>query len=125
MPGPAWDRSLAGAVIVVDPGHNGGNAAHASEIAKAVDAGGFEKPCNTVGASTAAGYPEAAFTWDVALRTRALLEAAGATVILTRSDNEGWGPCVDQRGRAAAASGGGRPAVHPRGRGSTQAPDST
>lgn len=92
-------------MIVVDPGHNGGNAAHASEIAKAVDAGGFEKPCNTAGAATVSGYAEADFTWDVALRVRALLEAAGASVILTRSDNEGWGPCVDQRGRAAAASG--------------------
>ena len=52
-----------------------------------------------------AGYPEAAFAWDVAQRTRALLEAAGATVILTRSDNDGWGPCVDQRGRVAAEAG--------------------
>lgn len=97
--------ALAGAVIVVDPGHNGGNASHGRDIARAVDAGGFDKACNTAGAATAAGYSEAAFAWDVAVRVRALLEAAGATVILTRSDNEGVGPCIDQRGRTAAESG--------------------
>jgi N-acetylmuramoyl-L-alanine amidase len=100
-PGP----TLAGTVIVVDPGHNGGNATRAADIGRAVDAGGFEKPCNTVGAATAAGYSEADFTWDVALRVRTLLEAAGATVVLTRADNDGWGPCVDERGRTATNAG--------------------
>jgi N-acetylmuramoyl-L-alanine amidase len=99
------DRTLAGTVIVVDPGHNGGNAERVAEIGRGVDAGGFEKPCNTVGAATAAGYSEAAFTWDVAVRVRALLEAVGATVVLTRPDNDGWGPCVDERGRAAGKVG--------------------
>ena len=105
--------ALAGAVIVVDPGHNGGNASHGRDIARTVDAGGFEKACNTAGAATAAGYSEAAFAWDVAVRVRALLEAAGATVILTRSDNEGVGPCIDQRGRTAAGVRGLATAVAP------------
>jgi N-acetylmuramoyl-L-alanine amidase len=104
-PAPPAPDPLAGAVIVLDPGHNGVNAAHAREISQTVDAGGFRKECNTTGAATAGGYPEAAFTWDVAIRTRALLEAAGATVILTRPDNEGWGPCIDQRGRIASEAG--------------------
>jgi N-acetylmuramoyl-L-alanine amidase len=97
--------ALAGTVIVVDPGHNGGNAAHGRDIARTVDAGGFDKACNTTGTATRGGYSEAEFAWDVAVRTRALLENAGATVIFTRSDNEGWGPCIDQRGRLAAESG--------------------
>jgi N-acetylmuramoyl-L-alanine amidase len=107
-PAPAPEPApspLAGAVIVVDPGHNGANSAHTNEISRTVDAGGFSKACNTTGAATREGYTEAAFAWDVATRTRALLEGAGATVILTRTNNEGWGPCIDQRGRIAADSG--------------------
>ncbi|GAA1624376.1 N-acetylmuramoyl-L-alanine amidase [Georgenia ruanii] len=94
--------ALAGLHIVLDPGHNGGNAAAAAEMAQQVDAGrGSRKPCNTVGTSTAGGYPEHAFAWDVAQRARGLLEAAGAAVTLTRDDDAGIGPCVDVRGRSA------------------------
>src|SRR5690349_13443999 len=57
---------LAGRVVVLDPGHQLGNAAFPAEIDEPVDAGGFEKPCNTTGTSTDAGYPEATFTWEVA-----------------------------------------------------------
>jgi N-acetylmuramoyl-L-alanine amidase len=89
--------------VVLDPGHDGGNAAHAAEIGRPVDAGnGRTKPCNTVGASTTGGYPEHAFAWDVALRARALLAARGVTVVLTRPTDTGVGPCVDVRGRFGA-----------------------
>jgi N-acetylmuramoyl-L-alanine amidase len=89
---------------VIDPGHNGGNGRHVRQIARLVNAGGFKKLCNTVGAETRSGYLEAAFTWDVARRLAKLLQASGARVILTRSGNNGWGPCVDARGRVAARS---------------------
>ena len=46
---------LSGVVIALDPGHNGGNAAHASEIAEPVWIGTMWKPCNKVGTSTTAG----------------------------------------------------------------------
>jgi len=91
-------------VIVVDPGHNGANGSHASEINRPVDAGGFQKACNTTGTADG-GYAEAEFTWDVALRLKSTLEAAGAKVVLTRPDNAGWGPCVDQRGLTAQRNG--------------------
>src|SRR5262245_3900101 len=65
---------LTGVVIALDPGHNGGNAAHASEIAKPVFIGTMWKPCNKVGTSTTGGYPEHAFTFDVALRVKGSLE---------------------------------------------------
>ncbi|GAA3828517.1 N-acetylmuramoyl-L-alanine amidase [Nocardioides panacisoli] len=93
---------LAGKVVVIDPGHQLGNGAHPSEINRPVDAGGFDKPCNTTGTSTNDGYPEATFAWEVALRLREELEALGATVELTRNSNseDAWGPCVDARGRA-------------------------
>lgn len=88
-------------VVVLDPGHNGGNAAHPAEINRPVpDGRGGTKPCNTTGTATNAGYAEHAFTFDVARRTEKLLEAAGVRVVLTRSDDSGVGPCVDVRGTA-------------------------
>ena len=85
--------------VVLDPGHNGGNAAHPAEVnAPVPDGAGGTKPCNTTGTATNAGYPEHAFTWDVALRTRDLLTAAGVQVVLSRQDDAGVGPCVDARG---------------------------
>jgi N-acetylmuramoyl-L-alanine amidase len=88
----------AGKVVVLDPGHNGGNASHPTEINALVPAGrGQRKACNTTGTATDAGYPEHAFNWDVALRVRTELRAAGYTVVLTRPDDAGVGPCVDQR----------------------------
>lgn len=98
-------RPVAGKVIVVDPGHNGGNAAHPQVIGRPVDAYTRRKPCNTVGASTADGYPEHAFTWDVGSRLAALLTAAGANVVMTRSDDTGVGPCVTERAEIANRSG--------------------
>jgi len=88
---------LAGRTVVLDPGHNGMNWAHPEEINRQVDIGTGVKACNTTGTSTEDGYAEASFTWEVAQRTVPLLEALGATVLLTRSDNEGWGPCITER----------------------------
>jgi N-acetylmuramoyl-L-alanine amidase len=105
---PAKNGSLAGRVIVIDPGHNGGNGAHPATINKLVDAGfGLRKACNTTGTATNAGYSEAAFTFDVAKRLSAVLRARGAKVVMTRSTNSGAGPCINQRaaiGNAAHAS---------------------
>lgn len=90
-----------GAVVVLDPGHNGGNASRSSEINRQVpDGRGGTKPCNTTGTSTNAGYSEHAFTWDVAQRVRTALEQRGVRVVMTRSSDDGVGPCVDERGAA-------------------------
>jgi N-acetylmuramoyl-L-alanine amidase len=87
-----------GMVVVLDPGHNGGNASHPAEINKLVPAGrGQTKPCNTTGTATNTGYSEHAFNWDVAGRVRAKLAAAGYRVIMTRSNDSGVGPCVNVR----------------------------
>ncbi|HEY4421901.1 MAG TPA: N-acetylmuramoyl-L-alanine amidase, partial [Pseudonocardia sp.] len=87
--------------VVIDPGHQLGNHNFPAEINALVDAGGFEKHCNTTGTATNAGYPEATFNWHVALDVRRLLERQGARVVLTRHSNSesAWGPCVDARGR--------------------------
>jgi N-acetylmuramoyl-L-alanine amidase len=55
------------------------------------------KACDTAGAQTDAGYPEHAFTFNVAMRLARLLRAEGATVVLTRPNDHGVGPCVTQR----------------------------
>lgn len=68
------------------------------------DGRGGTKACNTDGASTDAGYPEHAFTFDVAGRVAQELTAAGVRVVLTRPDDNGIGPCVDERARAGEAA---------------------
>jgi N-acetylmuramoyl-L-alanine amidase len=94
-------------VIVLDPGHNGGNASHPAEINQLVDAVTGRKACDTVGAETASGYPEWMFNLDIVQRMAALLTADGGRVVLTRTDSSGWGPCITERAaignRAGAA----------------------
>jgi N-acetylmuramoyl-L-alanine amidase/putative cell wall-binding protein len=90
---------LAGLTIALDPGHNGGNASHPEEISHLIWTGTGWRACATVGTTTVDGYPEHAFNWDVALRVKARLESLGATVLLTRSSDDGVGPCADERGR--------------------------
>jgi N-acetylmuramoyl-L-alanine amidase len=100
-PNPPAQGSLAGKVIVIDPGHNGGNASHPEIINKPVDIITGKKPCNTTGTSTNDDYSEHAFTWDVSNRLAKILRAKGAKVILTRNNDTGVGPCVDERAKIA------------------------
>lgn len=86
---------------MLDPGHNRDNGAHTAEINRQVDAGGFTKQCNTTGTSTNDGVAEATINWELALLVRDELESLGATVVLTRDANAGWGPCIDQRAAIA------------------------
>jgi N-acetylmuramoyl-L-alanine amidase len=88
---------LQGKTIVIDPGHNGANWAHPAEINRLVDAGGFRKACDTTGTSTNDGYAEPAYNLDVAMRLARILRTAGARVVLTRTTNDGWGPCINER----------------------------
>ena len=90
-------RSLSGIVIVLDPGHNPGNAAQPTRMNQPVDAGGFLKACDTAGASTNSGYPESSFTLDVAQQAAADLRRMGATVLLTRDVTTPFGPCITER----------------------------
>jgi N-acetylmuramoyl-L-alanine amidase len=93
----ALSLPLAGKTVAIDPGHNGGNATHAREISRLVNAGTLWKPCDAVGSSTASGYSEAAYNLDVSLRLARILRARGARVVLTRRTNRGWGPCITER----------------------------
>jgi N-acetylmuramoyl-L-alanine amidase len=96
-PGSPQKSALADKVIVIDPGHNGGDAAHPEIVNKLVDVITGRKPCDAVGTATASGYTEHAFNWDVANRLKKLLRGAGAKVVLTRSSDKGVGPCITER----------------------------
>ncbi|WP_433368640.1 N-acetylmuramoyl-L-alanine amidase [Streptosporangium sp. CA-115845] len=95
----AAGKPLSGKVVAIDPGHNGQNYRHPAEINKKVNVLTQWKPCDTTGTATANGYSEAAFTWDVSQRLDKILKSRGAKVVLTRQDNDGWGPCITDRAK--------------------------
>lgn len=97
---------LKGLKVVLDPGHNGGNAAAWQQVgANVPDGRGGQKPCNTTGTATADGYTEHELNWKIANALKTKLEAEGATVFLTRDSDQGVGPCVDARGQFAQKVG--------------------
>jgi N-acetylmuramoyl-L-alanine amidase len=86
-------------IVGIDPGHNGRNYADPTYINHQVWDGRERKACDTTGAETNAGYPEPRFTWRVAQLLAADLRRHGATVVMTRHNNHGVGPCVNRRAR--------------------------
>ena len=97
----ASPSNIAGMVVFIDPGHNGSNDA---SITRQVPTGrGGTKDCQTSGTSTNSGYQEHTFTWDTALRVRAELNALGVRTAMSRGNDTGLGPCVDERANMANA----------------------
>ncbi len=97
-PPPSGNLSaVAGKIIAIDPGHNGMNWAHSAELSRMIWIGTQYRQCDTAGAAVPGGITETAFNLDVGLRLRSILVANGATVVMSRTDNSGWGPCIDQR----------------------------
>jgi N-acetylmuramoyl-L-alanine amidase len=90
---------LAGKVVGIDPGHNGRNYANPGYINASIWNGRAWETCDTTGTSTDAGYTEALFNFRVAEFLRADLIRDGARVVLTRTSNDGVGPCVNRRAR--------------------------
>ncbi|WP_336214597.1 N-acetylmuramoyl-L-alanine amidase [Nonomuraea sp. LPB2021202275-12-8] len=90
-------KPLSGKLVVVDPGHNGGNFRAPKAINRKVNVLTQWKACDTTGTATAGGYSEAAFTWDVSTRLVKILRSRGAQVKLTRQNNTGVGPCITER----------------------------
>jgi N-acetylmuramoyl-L-alanine amidase len=97
----AAHASIDGMSVFLDPGHNGANDASIND--QVPDGRGGTKECQTTGTSTADGYPEHSFNWDVATRVRAALEQMGVRVQMSRADDTSVGPCVDARAAAANA----------------------
>ena len=88
---------LAGKVVGIDPGHDGGNFSNPGLIDRQIWNGREEENCDTTGTATASGYTEARFNFSVASYLRADLIAEGARVVMTRHSNNGVGPCVTTR----------------------------
>ena len=88
---------LTGSVVGIDPGHNGRNWTDPGFINQLIWNGREEETCDTTGTQTDGGYTEAQFNFNVASFLAGDLRAAGATVVLTRSSNDGVGPCVTTR----------------------------
>jgi N-acetylmuramoyl-L-alanine amidase len=88
---------LAGRIVGIDPGHNGGNFSDPSYIDQQVWNGEEYEDCDTTGTQAADGFTEASFNFDVATDLQADLTALGATVVMTRDSNDGVGPCVTTR----------------------------
>lgn len=101
--GPTKSGALSGRIVVVDPGHNG---VHSRRInTRLVPAGnGRRKACNTSGTANAR-QSEHALVWAVATDLAAQLRAKGATVVLTRPNDRGVGPCVDERAEIGNRAG--------------------
>jgi N-acetylmuramoyl-L-alanine amidase len=88
---------LTGKVVGIDPGHNGRNYADPDYIGRPVWNGREWEDCDTTGTQTDGGYTEALFNFRVAGYLRADLVRDGARVVLTRTGNNGVGPCVNTR----------------------------
>jgi N-acetylmuramoyl-L-alanine amidase len=98
-PRAAATKSLAGKVIVIDPGHNVRNRLHPTEINRPVFYGipGRTKPCDTTGTATASGFTEARYNLEVGIHVVRILRDMGATVVMTHVDTRPWGPCITRR----------------------------
>jgi len=100
-PASAAPANIAGMIVFLDPGHNGAND---SSISRQVPTGrGGTKNCQESGTSTNDGYPEHTFTWETTLRIRQALTALGVRTAMSRGNDTGLGPCVDERAAMANA----------------------
>lgn len=98
-------QPLAGKVVGIDPGHNGGNFSDPSFINHPVWNGREREACDTTGTETDGGYTEARFNFNVAMYLRAYLIREGAKVVMTRRTNHGVGPCIDRRAQILDKAG--------------------
>jgi len=95
----AAPANIAGKIVFLDPGHNGANDA---SISRQVPTGrGGTKDCQASGTSTDDGFAEHTFAWDTTLRIRQKLTALGVRTAMSRGDDTGLGPCVDERAAMA------------------------
>ncbi|HZA11149.1 MAG TPA: Rv3717 family N-acetylmuramoyl-L-alanine amidase [Mycobacterium sp.] len=97
----AAPANIGGAIVFLDPGHNGANDA---SINRQVPNGrGGTKECQTSGSATNDGYPEHTFNWDVVLRIRTALDQLGVRTAMSRGNDNALAPCVDERAAMANA----------------------
>jgi N-acetylmuramoyl-L-alanine amidase len=91
-------------IVGIDPGHNGGNFDDPSYLGRLIWNGREWETCNTTGTETDSGYTEARFNFDVATFLGDDLRRDGARVVMTRTSNNGVGPCVTRRAQIISHS---------------------
>jgi N-acetylmuramoyl-L-alanine amidase len=91
--------NIAGMIVFLDPGHSG----VAPAARRVPDGRGATKDCEVADAATSDGYPEHTFAWDTTLRIRQALTALGVRSAMSRGNDTGPGPCVDERATMANA----------------------
>ena len=98
---PTGSGLLDGKVIAIDPGHNS-KWVTAINMKRIEYFGAGRRPCQNAG-STALDktVSESNLVWDIANRVVPILRAEGATVVLTRPNDTGVGPCNDERAEIA------------------------
>lgn len=97
-PAQAAPTNLAGKIVFLDPGHQGSMEG----LSRQVPTGrGGTKDCQAGGTSTEDGLSEHTFAWDTTLRVRQALTALGVRTAMSRGDDTGPGPCVDERAAMA------------------------
>lgn len=97
-PAQAAPTKLAGKIVFLDPGHQGSMEG----LSRQVPTGrGGTKDCQASGTSTEDGLSEHTFAWDTTLRVRQALTALGVRTAMSRGDDTGPGPCVDERAAMA------------------------
>src|SRR5699024_4010217 len=68
---------------------------------KVPDGRGGRSACTTTGSVSPDGYTEHEFSFEVSQQLADQLRDRGAIVLLTRDDDDGARPCVDDRGTFA------------------------
>ncbi len=92
--------SIAGMIVFLDPGHQ----AAMDGMSRQVPTGrGGTKDCQASGTSTDDGFPEHTFTWNTTLMIRQALTQLGVRTAMSRGNDTGPGPCVDERAAMANA----------------------
>lgn len=95
-------QPLIGVRIAVDPGHSGGRTEDLDAANRQVADGREGRTlCSDPGFESADGYTEHEFAFEVSEQLAEELEDLGASVWMTRTDDDGIGPCVDRRGTFA------------------------
>ncbi len=103
--GPTGGGRLDGRTVVVDPGHNAQWITAINNVRKPMF-GTAGARCLAVGATGMDGKTmEHSVMWQLAQKLVPLLRAEGATVLLTRPDDDGLGPCNDERAEIANRAG--------------------
>ena len=103
--GPTGSGRLDGKTVVVDPGHNEQWITSINNVRKPMF-GTVGARCLAVGATGMDGKTmEHTVMWQLSEKLVPLLRAQGATVLLTRPDDAGLGPCNDERAEIANRAG--------------------